>query len=175
MSDERPRYQLLADSFFAPYLVAKGSIITWDGPPHQFLEPINAAARDKMEEFYNQDFTFRVKDPDGGEDLVRTHRPRADLRLAASGEAAPVHTMEVLAGPPKSSVGELTLATVGLEKSTSAIPPPSTPQSVPEEWREKTKVASVETDSGDVLAIVAAAPVDKTIPGATVTTSRRGG
>ncbi len=137
-SEQKPRYRCLEDSFFPPILVPKGSIISTSITPGPHLEPINAAAHAAMEKFYAAEFTYKVKDPNGGEDIIRTYRPREELRLASIQQnAEPEDTsVEILAPPAKLSSTDRTLAEMGQRSNTDQRPGPVKVAPIPAEFLE---------------------------------------
>jgi len=83
-ADQIPQYRLLADRFFEPDLVGKGSIIEYDGVPDEKMEPLNDAARAALDAWFEEEFPLidektgqRVREHTGEFAL---HKPRASLR-----------------------------------------------------------------------------------------------
>ena len=173
---ETPRYIVMdPEGFFAPpVLVPRGTIIAWSGAPAPTLEPINQAARDRLEAYYAEEMTYKVKDPDGGEDIVKIHRPREAYRQAQPGQFEAPPQVEILAPPVVDKKGELTLAQLAVRHNTDQRPAPVAPRQLPPEFQE----APVQTDTGETIALVAAPPppnpADKAavLAGAAVTSSR---
>ena len=67
-----PKYQLLEDAPMAPssgphagqvHLVRRGSVISFTGPPGPHMRPLNQAARDKLEAWYEE--SIPAKDDKG--------------------------------------------------------------------------------------------------------------
>jgi len=53
---ELPRYRVLERCFIQPNKIEPESIISTDLPPAKHLEPLNTAAKAKMEEYYSKEY-----------------------------------------------------------------------------------------------------------------------
>lgn len=129
---EVPKYRVLLRSFFAPHTVEPGTEILYEGVPGNHLEPLNDAARAKMEEFYTTEFP--EKDPRTQTPTGKFITPRESLRTKTY-EAASEHPITITAEPstdPKAlevqSLGEIMAA----RKNTNQRPPPAPmPMAIP--------------------------------------------
>lgn len=87
MSANIPQYELLADHFFEPEMVGKGSVIEYDGTPNNMMKPLNEEAEEALERWYSEEFPV-LDDKTGkptkhlvdGELVTQTHQPRHELR-----------------------------------------------------------------------------------------------
>jgi hypothetical protein len=104
---EVPEYRLLADAFFAPKMVYAGSIIRTFLSPGPHMQPLNQAARDRMEEWYNEEHP--TLDKDGSPNYEKMWKPHLQHKLVTQAPAV-VHEVEVLTGPSQAQTGELSLA-----------------------------------------------------------------
>lgn len=104
-----PQYRVLADTFFSPKMVAAGSIVATHAPPGHHLQPLNEAAHDAMEKWYDEDYPVIDKD---GKDTGQTHKPHMQFRQQLY-EPGVNHHVEVLADPtPTDMTNSLSLAEV---------------------------------------------------------------
>lgn len=92
---ETPKYKLLADSFFAPRLLLAGSIVATHAPPGNHMEPLNDAARARMEAWYEEEYPVLDKD---GKDTGEKYKPHMKYRIQRY-EPGEVHEVELLAAP----------------------------------------------------------------------------
>lgn len=124
MSEELPRYRLKQPSFFEPELLPAGSIVTFTGVPGDHLEPLNAAAEARMEEWYDsevEEIDPRTRAKTGKYIKVRAGRKRVIVPQEQADftqvEARPTaDTGEVI-----QSLGEIMAA----RKPTNQRPPPA--------------------------------------------------
>lgn len=131
---EVPEYELTRQAFFEPNRLEAGTRIRYRGIPGDHMVPLNAAARAKMEEFYEAEFP--ELDPKTGEKTGRTIKPRQILRPAEyiGGEA---YQVEVTAVPSEASLhtNVSTLAEMAVAKrATDQRPGPEyrpTPVTIP--------------------------------------------
>lgn len=120
---EVPEYRLLADAFFAPKMVYAGSIVRTFLAPGPHMQPLNQAAVDRMEEWYNEEHPTR--DKDGTPNFEKTWKPHLQHKIVTQ-PAQEVHAVEVLAGPPADRTGELSLAeSIHQRRDTDQRPGPS--------------------------------------------------
>lgn len=134
---ETPEYKVLQDSFMEPNHVKAGSIVRTWGPPGPHLQPLNAAAIAKMEEWFTEEHD--EIDPKTGKPTGQKVRPHEKYRIrsnyAAPGDRAHI---EIVSGPTKDQPGSLSLAeTLGNPRTSTDqrpgpapgyhIPPAATP------------------------------------------------
>lgn len=90
-----PQYRLLMDSFFAPKFLAAGSIIATHASPGNHLQPLNEAAKQRMEDWYHEEFDeFDEKGKKTGQKV----KPHMKFRIQLY-EPGVVHDVQVLAEP----------------------------------------------------------------------------
>lgn len=106
---ETPEYKVLQDSFMEPNHVKAGSIVRTWGPPGPHLQPLNESARQKMEEWFTEEFD--EIDPKTGKTTGQKVRPHEKFRIRTN-YATPSdrHHIEVVSGPPRDQPGSLSLA-----------------------------------------------------------------
>lgn len=106
---DTPEYKVIADSFMEPNHVKAGSIVRTWGPPGPHLQPLNASAIQKMEEWYSEEFD--EFDPKTGKPTGVKVRPHEKFRIRSS-FATPEdkHFIEIVSGPTKEQPGSLSLA-----------------------------------------------------------------
>lgn len=104
---EMPEYLVLQDTFFAPKMVLAGSKVATHAPPGPHLQPLNEAARQRMEEWYEEEHP--TLDKNGDPNYDKTYKPHAMYRYADLAEVQQ-HEMHVLAEPGKETPGNLSLA-----------------------------------------------------------------
>lgn len=141
-SAETPRYKLLADSFFAPRLLLAGSIVATHAPPGNHMEPLNEAAKARMEAWYDEEYPVLDKD---GKDTGEKYKPHMKYRIQRY-EPGEVHEVELLAAPKAADMtGSLSLADVDQVrfKDTDQRPGPA-PVPEAEAIREQTGAEVVE-------------------------------
>ena len=126
---QTPRYRLLADHFFAPMRVEKGSIIESDCHPNANMEPLNDAAWDRMEAWYAEetqaadDKGGKLFDSSGKPVMIKHHEGYRVKRY----EAAEAPSVNVIAPPPKGDMtGQLDLGRAQFSQPTPGDlrPPP---------------------------------------------------
>jgi hypothetical protein len=105
--DETPQYLVLQDTFFAPKMVLAGSKVATHASPGPHLQPLNAAAKARMEDWYNEEHP--TLDKNGDPDPTRTYKPHAIYRYAELAEVEQ-HQMHVLAEPGRDAPSDLSLA-----------------------------------------------------------------
>lgn len=96
MASPVPHYKVLENSFFEPNYVLAGSIVGTTASPGPHLEPVNDAAKARMEEWYREPFPeidVKTKQPTG-----KTIFPHEDhrIRTYTAGER---HQTTVVAAP----------------------------------------------------------------------------
>ncbi len=95
-STEVPEYRTLAPSFFEPNLVPAGATVRFKGAPGPHLQPLNKAAYDRMEAWYNEEIDeIDVKTQRKTGERIRPH---AQYRVAAF-TPTDHHEAEVLSMP----------------------------------------------------------------------------
>lgn len=148
-SSEIPQYRVLTDTFIAPRMVLAGSIIETHGSPGAHLQPLNQAAVDKMEAWYDEDYPTVDKDgrPDGG-----SYKPHERFRIRTY-EAGEVHEVNVLAEPaPADMTGSMSLAQVDQRQATDQRPGPALiPKTVPASGK------AVDGEPGDGTKVIESA------------------
>jgi hypothetical protein len=117
MSANIPQYELLADHFFEPEVVGKGSIIEYDGVPNNLMKPLNKEAEAKLEEWYNE--IFPLLDEKTGKHVVdhkgekQYHQPRLELKPREASAAGKAPGIRVVAHPkPADLAADKTLAAI---------------------------------------------------------------
>lgn len=103
-----PRYKVLQTTFVAPHTLGPGSIIEMEGMPGDHLEPLNAEAEAKMEEWYNLEYD---EVSDKGEKTGKKVKPNWQKKPSVR-ELVEAPSVKVLASPKPESERVLTLAEV---------------------------------------------------------------
>jgi hypothetical protein len=102
-----PEYRVLEDSFYEPNHVLKGSIIRTTSAPGPHLQPLNAEAEARMEEWYDEEFD--ELDPKTQRPTGKKITPHARYRIGVSVKGEK-HETTLVSGPPKDAPGSLSLA-----------------------------------------------------------------
>ncbi len=150
---EMPQYRVLEPSFFAPDLIEPGSIIATDAPPGPHLEPWNAAAKARMEEWLTEEHDEldpKTKVKTGAK--VRPHEKYRRVEYTAGTQ----QTAELISPPEPSEAMGQTLAELTRRKSTDQRPPPA------RQFKTVSPVADAEPPAAIILK---AAPKDTTVTG----------
>lgn len=126
-ADDTPLYRVLTQSFFAPDTVEPGTVIGFTGTPGAHLEPLNDAARARMEDWYNEEVDEldpRTRDPTG-----RKLKPHAKFRFggAQAPSVEPVMSVVSLPAPDAEENKIQTLAQMAAAKKATDQRPPPTP------------------------------------------------
>lgn len=131
--DEIPEYRVLSRAFFEPHTVEPGAKIRWQGAPGPHLEPLNQAARDAMEKWFNEEVD--ELDPRTGDPTGKKFKPRAGNKfIRTESDSAPVAPVELLSSPDADddTANIQTLAEIQTaRKSTNQRPGPSVKPSAP--------------------------------------------
>lgn len=108
LPDSIPQYRVLQDTFFAPKMVLAGSVVATHASPGPHLMPLNEAAKERMEAWYDEEHP--TLDKNGDPDPERTYKPHAIYRYADRA-AVEQHEMHVISHPNTAEqTGELSLA-----------------------------------------------------------------
>lgn len=122
-NEQIPEYRVLEDSFFEPNYVLKGSVVRGTFSPGPHLQPLNAAAEAKMEEWYRTEMD--ELDPKTRKPTGKKEYPHEKYRIAtyAAGER---HDAQIVSGPPKDEPGTLSLPEqfANTRVNTDQRPPP---------------------------------------------------
>lgn len=117
MSANIPQYELLADHFFEPEVVGKGSVIEYDGIPNNLMKPLNKEAEAALEEWYNE--RFPLLDDKTGKQVVdikgdkQWHQPRLELKPREAAAAGRAPGIRVVSTPkPADVAADATLAAI---------------------------------------------------------------
>lgn len=172
-SAEIPKYRLLADHFFEPNMVGKGSIVEYDGEPNHQMEPLNDAAEAALEAWF--DYELPVLDEKTGKQVIvdgekLTHRPRWQLRPPSQRPDAPRPLgLRVLSSPTPTDNMDQSLAAIANQQPKEwARPEAEQLPDVPEEHR---RVQS-ESESGPTgVKVVEAKPAVATTSSGTPNTT----
>jgi len=106
---ETPQYKVLTDMFAEPNHVKAGSIIRTWGPPGPHLEPLNATAKQKMEEWYDEEHD--EIDIKTGKPTGQKWKPHLKFRVKSNyADPAERHAVELVSGPARDQPGSLSLA-----------------------------------------------------------------
>lgn len=149
MDENTPQYKLLADTFVAPRKLLAGSIIATNGPPGQHMEPMNDAARERMEAWYNEEHP--TLDKNGDQNFEKTYKPHAIFRYSLP-EEVEVHEVHVQSGPSTDFAGEVSLAESMYTKAPTDQRPGPAPvagaeaQAIKDQSGVEVKAAAAETD-----------------------------
>lgn len=122
---EVPEYQVVQRSFFEPNILEPGTRILYEGTPGNHLQPLNDAARAKMDEFYEAEFP--EMDPKTGQKTGKMIKPRQILRPVAY-TPAELSKVTVTALPPEPSLHTDIKSLAELQasrKATDQRPPPT--------------------------------------------------
>lgn len=126
--EEIPTYRIVdpKGAFIEPQLVAAGSVIRYNGPPGPHLEPINDAARERMEAWYEEEYD---EIDDKGKKTGQKVKPHARYRMAPPSETpATLYGVEVLAEAiPMEKVQSLA-EIMAAKTSTNQRPGPAIPR-----------------------------------------------
>lgn len=116
------RYKCLTETFIAPFLIAKGSVIETTSAPGPHLLPLNKEAEDAFERWYEEEHPELNK---SGEPTGRMVKPHAKHRTVKY-EKADAATVRLVAAPPKDSLeGTFDLGTAMLmQPSQQLVPEP---------------------------------------------------
>lgn len=158
-----PQYQTKEDVPTPDGVLLKGAIIETDAPPGIHLIPLNDEARARMDDYFNEEFTYKMFDEKTGEQVTRKHRPRFDLRPPELGGVAVVnHPIKVIAEAPPPERGK-TLAELINERPVPnrVAPGPDRATQVRQEF-----VTETALDDGSSVKVLqtAAKPVDPRAP-----------
>jgi hypothetical protein len=83
-----PRYQCVQETFFQPNLYRKGDILETDAAPGPHFAPLNKAAREALEAWYNEPVTYTEYDKETGEaKATHTIYPHRKFKLPETSEA----------------------------------------------------------------------------------------
>lgn len=124
-STEVPEYRVLQRSYFSPETVEPGARIRYAGLPGNHLEPLNDAARAKMEEFYSA--TFPERDPKTNALTGKQIEARAGLRPVTH-EQGIDHLVDVVATAEDDGIDvkiQSLAEVMAAKKSTNQRPPPA--------------------------------------------------
>jgi hypothetical protein len=104
MSANIPKYELLADHFFEPEVVGKGSIIEYDGEPNHNMRPLNKEAEEALERWFSAELPVldekTGKHVRNAKDEPQFHQPRHELRPVEQRAPAKAAGIRVVSGPP---------------------------------------------------------------------------
>lgn len=143
-----PQYRLLADTFFAPKTVLAGSIVATHAPPGPHLMPLNEAAKEKMEEWYNEEHP--TLDKNGDPNFEKMYKPHAIYRYAEP-QAAEVHETHVLSEPTLNQTGELSLAeSLYSKRDTDQRPGPAPGFAPPQDKVSEAEAVAVQSGAAVV-------------------------
>lgn len=135
-TDQVPEYEVVVNGdgtqngfYAAPDLIPPGSIIRTWAAPNQGLKPVNEAARQRMEEWYAEEYP--MADKFTGRPIMNTDgtpvtwQPHAMFRPANILAAQAQSAVEVVAHPSKDAAPILSLADLQKgPKATDQRPPP---------------------------------------------------
>lgn len=147
---ETPRYRVLQDSFYEPDLVRAGSIIETSAPPGPHVEPLNRAAWERLEAWYEEEFD---EIDNTGKKTGNKIKPHAQYRLRPYVEAQSYTTDLIEAPGADDDTKTLSVAEVALQKPTSQRPPPARKR------RADVYVPPAEGETAKVLSAAAPPPV----------------
>lgn len=91
---ELPRYEVLEKVFIQPYIFHPGSEISTSVPPSKALHPLNDAAREAMEAYYNKE--YKTRDEYGKEVTLKPNagfRPNTEESIQADQHEVRLHAL----------------------------------------------------------------------------------
>jgi hypothetical protein len=126
VNDQTPEYRVLVPTFFEPDLIPAGARVKWEGAPGDHLEPLNAAAKARMDAWYEQEIDLVETQTGKTLGKVKPHRGMSFV----SAPTEPAAPMQLLAVPDHDdeSSNIMTLAQITTaRKATDQRPGPATP------------------------------------------------
>ncbi len=100
-ASEVPMYRVRAPCFIAPHYLREGAVIRTTGEAGSHLEPLNDAAKAKMEEWYDKEYT--VTDERGNVSKVRLNTNKRPAQRAAIQPAR----VALVADPPRQTEADV--------------------------------------------------------------------
>lgn len=155
---EVPRWELTEDTFIAPHLVRRGSVISSRNySPGFHTKPLNEAAALLLDAWYEDAKTIPAH-LDENQNLVpeKTYYPHRQYKPFAAGEAPAAVDFTLEEAPPRDLPGEMDLATAQLyrpDPNSNQAPGPLVPKS------QQRKSWYDEMDASKLGADTAANPV----------------
>lgn len=129
---EIPKYEVIRQTIISPHRLEPGSVIETFSSPGDHLAPLNQAARDAMEVWYNEEHPVLDRD---GEPIFyldeRGQRTQKMWKPHASSRPVPYEKVEeanfrLVAPPPKPNVEDVmkSLAAINVKRPTRDVRPP---------------------------------------------------
>ena len=123
--EDVPEYRIVDSkgAFIEPQLVAAGSVIRYNGPPGPHLQPLNHAAYQRMEAWYEEEYD---EVDDKGKKTGEKVYPHRKYRIAPPSEnPSTLYGVEVIAeAQPQENIQSLA-EILASKKPTSVRPPPA--------------------------------------------------
>jgi hypothetical protein len=171
-----PRYQTLEEIPTPQGILLPGAIIDFEGSPGPHLYPMNAEARQRLEDWYQEWYEYDQALPDGSKVKVR-HQPHLQFQQRYQ-EPSVQHPISVVSAPASLSPKGQSLAEVsapGMGRSSNVQRPgPASNSHIRREFEEaETAPKEAEGEPEDLALVAGPPPPDPTLPGATIKTTRR--
>ena len=143
-----PKYRCLQDTFIAPFMFYKGSVIESAAPPGNHLQPLNAEAKARMEDWYNEE--HEEVNERTGEKTGKMFKPHWKFRPAVYVPGAQA-SAKLLKAPAKDDMtGVLNLATAQMSQQLNTDQRPG-PEMDFEDLDDDTLIAEQNADEVRVL------------------------
>lgn len=148
-----PKYRLLQDSFFAPRMLLAGSIVGTHAPPGNHMQPLNAAAERRLEDWYHEEYDeFDEKGKKTGQKV----KPHLKFKIQRY-EPGVVHSVDLLAEPkPDDMTNSLSLAgaSANVRPDTDQRPGPApVPEAVAVKEQSGAEIVEVAERTGPAASV----------------------